>query len=81
MFGSGLFSDRRNLPNIVGNLGARTEIRTEVVGGKEQIKEIVIKDPRNNQYVPIMTGDQFRAQFPDAQSAGMALSVLRRAED
>jgi len=81
LFGTGLFSDRENLPNIVGDIAAKTEIRTEVVNGREQIKEIVIKDPRNNQYVPIMTGNQFREQFPDAQFSGMALSVLTRAED
>lgn len=81
LFGSGLFSDRQNLPNIVGNLASRIEIRTELVNNKEQISEIVVKDPTGTQYVPIMTGNQFREQFPDAEFSGMALSVLPRAEE
>jgi len=81
LFGSGFFSDRQNLPNIVGNLASRIEIRTELVNNREQISEIVVKDPTGTQYVPIMTGNQFREQFPDAEFSGMALSVLPRAEE
>lgn len=81
LFGSGFFSDRQNLPNIVGNLASRVEIRTELVNNREQISEIVVKDPTGTQYVPIMTGNQFREQFPDAEFSGMALSVLPRAEE
>ena len=77
-FGFGVIGGNRNLSLVAGDISTNMRIRTETVNGREQIKEIVTLDPNGGQYVPVMTGDQFRSYFPDAISSGLVMSVIDR---
>ena len=78
VFGLGFIGGNRNLNAVAGDISTNMRIRTETVNGREQIKEIVTLDPNGGQYVPVMTGDQFRSYFPDAESSGLVMSVIDR---
>jgi len=78
VFGFGIIGGNRNLNAVAGDISTNMRIRTETVNGREQIKEIVTLDPNGGQYVPVMTGDQFRSYFPDAESSGLVMSVIDR---
>ena len=77
-FGLGVIGGNQNLNLIAGDISTNMRIRTETVNGKEQIKEIVTLDPNGGQYVPVVTGNQFRSYFADAVSSGLVMSVIDR---
>ncbi len=76
--GFGVIGGNQNLNLIAGDISTSMRIRTETVNGREQIKEIVVKDPNGGQYVPVVTGNQFRSYFADAESSGLVMSVIDR---
>ncbi len=77
LFQTGWFSDRQNMnAALAGNMSAKIQIRKREVNGKEQIDAILFKDARNNQFIPVISGTEFRNQFPDAVTSGMVMSVI-----
>ena len=79
LFNTGLFSDRQNLEDTAGNISATARIKTEIVNGKEQVKEIVFLDPSKRQFIPIVPGQGFYKMFPDEESANLALAAFKEA--
>ena len=77
VFGTGLWSGRENYKDMAGNIAAKIELQTKVVNGKEQVDKVVIRDPSNNQYVPVASGQQFYALFPDERSQDIALASFK----
>ena len=79
LFGTGIFSNRTDYDAIVGNISSSIRLRMErAPNGREQIKEVVILDPVGNQYIPVLSGNALRAEFPDAQTMALIMSVFQR---
>lgn len=77
VFGTRFLNNRENYSEVAGNIAGNIEIQTRVVGNKEQIAQLVIRDPNGKQMIPIMTGNQFRQLFPDKRSADLALAAFK----
>lgn len=77
VFGTRFLNNRENYSEVAGNISGNIEIQTRSVGNKEQIDQLVIRDPNGKQMIPIMTGNQFRRLFPDKRSADLALAAFK----
>ena len=76
---TGFLSNRDDYEAMVGDISSRVRLRMErAPNGQEQIKEVVILDPVGNQYIPVLSGNALRAEFPDAQSMALIMSVFQR---
>ena len=77
VFGTRFLNNRENYSEVAGNISGNIEIQTRSVGNKEQIDQLVIRDPNGKQMIPLMTGNQFRRLFPDKRSADLALAAFK----
>ncbi len=77
VFGTRFLNNRENYSEVAGNIAGNIEIQTRGVGNKEQIDQLVIRDPNGKQMIPIMTGNQFRRLFPDKRTADLALAAFK----
>ena len=78
VFGTKFLNNRENYSDVAGNISGNIEIQTRSVGNKEQIAQLVIRDPNGKQMIPIMTGNQFRRLFPDKRTADLALAAFKK---